>query len=417
MTETMTIDDLAGFLDGPDVRVVDVRPTWAFNGWGEGTRTGHVRGAIAFPASWLQQIDDTRLRGLLLSKPLTPAHRIVAYGEDSDVDVFARRLERLGYPSPLRSEASFTELADDPRIPIEQLANYRQLVFPDWLHDLLETGDVLHPPAGPPVLLHANFGVPEEYLDGHIPGALYLDTNVLESEETWNRRSPEELDQALRRLGITTVTPVVVYGRDRAADPAEQVPGRRIGQIAATRAAIILMYAGVRDVRVLDGGYNAWVAAGYEVESEPNEPTPVAAFEADIPDRPEFIVDLDEARSLLRDPRGVLVSIRSWAEHVGRTSGYSYIDETGDIPGAVWGNCGDSAYDMQYYRSLDNTMKPYTEIAADWRAAGITPDKRVAFYCGTGWRASETWFYAYLMGWPSVALYDGGWFEWKNHLT
>ncbi|MEJ2559104.1 MAG: rhodanese-like domain-containing protein, partial [Anaerolineae bacterium] len=39
---------------------------------------------------------------------------------------------------------------------------------------------------------------------------------------------------------------------------------------------------------------------------------------------------------------------------------------------------------------------------------------RVAFYCGTGWRASETFFYAHLMGWPHVAVYDGGWFEWSR---
>ena len=44
----------------------------------------------------------------------------------------------------------------------------------------------------------------------------------------------------------------------------------------------------------------------------------------------------------------------------------------------------------------------------------ITPDKWVAFYCGTGWRASETWFYAYLQGWERIAVYDGGWFEWSQ---
>jgi 3-mercaptopyruvate sulfurtransferase SseA len=38
----------------------------------------------------------------------------------------------------------------------------------------------------------------------------------------------------------------------------------------------------------------------------------------------------------------------------------------------------------------------------------------VAFYCGTGWGASETWFYAYLMGWARIAVYDGGWFEWSQ---
>jgi 3-mercaptopyruvate sulfurtransferase SseA len=69
---------------------------------------------------------------------------------------------------------------------------------------------------------------------------------------------------------------------------------------------------------------------------------------------------------------------------------------------------------MQHYRNMDNTMRAYPEIAANWQEAGISADKRVAFYCGTGWRASETWFYAYLMGWPRIAVYDGGWFEWSQ---
>jgi thiosulfate/3-mercaptopyruvate sulfurtransferase len=69
---------------------------------------------------------------------------------------------------------------------------------------------------------------------------------------------------------------------------------------------------------------------------------------------------------------------------------------------------------MQHYRNVDNTMRAYPEIAANWAEAEITGDKWVAFYCGTGWRASETWFYAYLMGWDRIAVYDGGWFEWSK---
>jgi molybdopterin synthase sulfurtransferase len=80
----------------------------------------------------------------------------------------------------------------------------------------------------------------------------------------------------------------------------------------------------------------------------------------------------------------------------------------------VWGNCGTDAYHMQHYRTVDNTMRAYPEIAANWAEAGITRDKHVAFYCGTGWRASETWFYAYLMAWPRISVYDGGWFEWSQ---
>jgi thiosulfate/3-mercaptopyruvate sulfurtransferase len=69
---------------------------------------------------------------------------------------------------------------------------------------------------------------------------------------------------------------------------------------------------------------------------------------------------------------------------------------------------------MQNYSNMDNTMREYHEIEVFWSDVGITPDKRVAFYCGTGWRASETFFYAHLMGWPSVSVYDGGWYEWSR---
>ena len=94
-------------------------------------------------------------------------------------------------------------------------------------------------------------------------------------------------------------------------------------------------------------------------------------------------------------------------------SGYNYIGPAGRIAGDVWGNCGTDAYHMQHYRTVENTMRPYPEIAANWAENGITPDKWVAFYCGTGWRASETWLYAMLMGLPRAAVYDGGWFEWS----
>ena len=67
---------------------------------------------------------------------------------------------------------------------------------------------------------------------------------------------------------------------------------------------------------------------------------------------------------------------------------------------------------MDHYRNVDNTMRSYYDIAARWHAWGVIPDKRIAFYCGTGWRASEAFFYAHLIGWATVAVYDGGWWAW-----
>src|SRR5438132_414999 len=273
---------------------------------------------------------------------------------------------------------------------------------------------------------------------GHIPGAVafpsawlktvdspeverllrskaILNTHRLEKPEDWNRRTPAELETALRSLGITHDTTVILYGRDTEGHANEKWPGRRAGQIAACRAALILRYAGVEDVRLLDGGYDCWVQAGNSLETLLRDPAPVASFGIEIPRHPELIIDIDEARQILADrEHAALVSVRTWREHIGQVSGYNYIGPAGRIAGDVWGNCGSDAYHMEHYRNVDNTMRSYPEIAANWTGAGITTDKWVAFYCGTGWRASETWSYAYLMGWPRIAVYDGGWFEWSQ---
>jgi thiosulfate/3-mercaptopyruvate sulfurtransferase len=62
-------------------------------------------------------------------------------------------------------------------------------------------------------------------------------------------------------------------------------------------------------------------------------------------------------------------------------------------------------------------MRSYHEIASLWQSQGITPDKNVGIYCGTGWRASEAFFYAYLMGRQNIAVFDGGWLEWSQDVT
>jgi thiosulfate/3-mercaptopyruvate sulfurtransferase len=58
-------------------------------------------------------------------------------------------------------------------------------------------------------------------------------------------------------------------------------------------------------------------------------------------------------------------------------------------------------------------MRDFRRLEAAWAEVGITPDKKAAFYCGTGWRGSEAFMCAWLMGWPRIAVYDGGWFDWS----
>ncbi|HEV7604807.1 MAG TPA: rhodanese-like domain-containing protein [Candidatus Limnocylindrales bacterium] len=415
---TISTSELSARLGDSTLTIVDVRPLIAYNGWrrGEDARGGHIPGAAAFPIAWLDSVDEVEIERLLDSKGIVPGREIVIYGDGADdARALAAKLETLGIEGARVYEDGLSGWAVDESRPLDRLAHYDKLVHIEWLRDVLAGKTPEAAPAGKFMLFHVNFGVPEEYAEAHIPGALYLDTNWLEDPADWNRRSPEAIEAALLQLGIARDTTVIVYGRDTEGDANEKWPGRRAGQIAATRALMILRYAGVDDVRLLDGGYDWWVRAGNPVETVDRQPTPIEAFGATVPVRPEVIVDIEEAKQIIADPEGAaLVSVRTWREHIGNVSGYNYIGPAGRIKGDVWGNCGTDAYHMQHYRNIDNTMRAYPEIAANWEEAGITADKWVAFYCGTGWRASETWFYAYLQGWERIAVYDGGWFEWSQ---
>lgn len=417
MAKTITTTELAQRREEPNLIIVDIRPMNAYNGWRlrDEARSGHIRGAIACPEALTVNLPAADMIKLLETKGIVPEKTIVIYGyHDGRSSEFADGLAQMGFKNVLVYDAGIEMWAANPNLPMDHLARYEKLVHPQWVHDLMDGNNPETYNKNSYAIFHVTFGVFEEYQAGHIPGAYHLDTNSLESNKDWNRRSPHELEETLLSHGIRYDTTVVVYGRDSNPSMMLEHPGKKAGQIAATRAAAILMYAGVEDVRLLDGGLDAWLSAGYEIETDLNTPLPVEDFGRPIPFRPEYIVDIDEAKSLIADPNGVLVSVRSWKEYIGETSGYHYIIPKGRIAGSVWGNCGSDAYHMQNYRNGDNTMREFNEIAAFWREMGITPDKRVAFYCGTGWRASETFFYAYVMGWPHIAVYDGGWLEWSS---
>jgi molybdopterin synthase sulfurtransferase len=417
-TALTTAASLRDRLEHESPIVLDVRPLRAYNGWRQGgdARGGHIPGAIAFPVEWLASVDQREVERILDEKGVTAGRATVLYGDDRHPPSrLLPVLHERGLTDIEILTGGFPAWAADPGLPIDKLPRHEALVHVDWLREVLDGGRPEAAPTGRFLLFHVNFGVPEEYAERHIPGALYLDTNWLEDPADWNRRAPDVLDAALRGLGITSDTTVVLYGRDTEGDANEKWPGRRAGQIAATRALMILRYAGVDDVRLLDGGFDWWVQAGHPVETTLRQATPVESFGVAVPLRPEVIVDIEEARQMIADPGGAaLVSVRTWREHIGAVSGYNYIGPAGRIKGDVWGNCGSDAYHMQHYRNVDNTMRAYPEIAANWAEAGITADKWIAFYCGTGWRASETWFYAYLQDWPRIAVYDGGWFEWSQ---
>lgn len=406
-------DKLVNVLSKPGYRVIDVRQADAYNGWRlqNEPRGGHIPYAKSLPAKWLKYVDWIEI---VWHKKILPEQTIVIYGyTDDDVKNVAERFISSGYPNVFMYQGFVSEWLNNENLPLRKLKRYRHLVPASWVNKLIQDGHAEEYNNNKFLIVHAHYRNREAYLSGHIPGAIDMDTLALEAPETWNRRSPQELKKALELHGITADTTVILYGKFMFPDNADEFPGSAAGDIGAIRNAFIMMYAGVKDVRVLNGGFQSWTDEGFEISYVDEPRKAVAEFGQFIPAHPEFAVDTPEAKQILASPNAELVCVRSWAEYIGEVSGYNYIEPKGRIPGAIFADCGSDAYHMENYRNVDHTTREFQETANIWMSKGITPDKHLAFYCGTGWRGSEAWFNAWLMGWPNVSVYDGGWFEWS----
>ncbi|WP_436872882.1 sulfurtransferase [Kosakonia sacchari] len=272
-----------------------------------------------------------------------------------------------------------------------------------WLADLLQRRPVTAGPQGEWRLLEVGCDAEHRYRAGHIPGADYIDTREVESLPLWNVLKPEQLRQVLLSHGLRAESTAILYGR---------------GNYAAERMAHILLYAGIREVHLLDGGWQSWLRAGFARQTGASSGiNPQSDFGVNIPARPELLLNMAQTQQRLAQPDTLLVSIRSWPEFSGQTSGYDYIAAVGDIPGARWGQAAGDSQLITNFHHADGTVRNPSEIAALWQQQHITGDNPVIFYCGTGWRASFAFFIARALGWADIAVYDGGWFEWSQHTT
>ncbi|MGM1057368.1 MAG: rhodanese-like domain-containing protein [Bacteroidota bacterium] len=410
-TEELTRKKEAG------AKIIDVRSADAYNGWKEKkeSRGGHIKGARSLPGKWTKYMDWIET---VRHKEILPEDELILYGyTPEESEQVASHFQKAGYKNISLYNGFLKEWTLDTKLPMERLPGYRHLVSAEWVSKLISDENPPEYENDKYVVVHSHYRNRDAYLTGHIPGAIDMDTNSLESPETWNRRSPAELKKALEEHGITADTTVVLYGKFMFPDNDDDFPGSAAGDIGAIRNAFIMMYAGVKDVRVLNGGFQSWEDAGYEVSTEEVQKEPVVEFGAVIPVKPELAVDVSEAKKILASNDAELVSVRSYREYIGEVSGYNYIEAKGRIPGSIFADCGSDAYHMENYRNVDHTLREYHETAENWIKNGITPNKHLAFYCGTGWRGSEAWFNAWLMGWPKVSVFDGGWFEWSNDPT
>ncbi|MEX2586063.1 MAG: rhodanese-like domain-containing protein [Balneolaceae bacterium] len=413
--DTLSTSTLHSMIHERGIRFLDIRPIAAYNGWalqGE-RRGGHLPGAKSLPLQWTTYMDWTEV---LEEKQIDKDQILIVYGyHPDDSKAMAEKLFDLGYTQVSVYNEFVNEWSSNPELPLDQLPRFKHLVYPEWVESVLKGEDSPNFEGNDVVLCHSHYDHIEDYHAGHIPKAIPINTNSLESTETWNRRTPEEIRETLQGLGIRHDTTVIIYGRFSSPvynnDP---FPGKSAGHLGALRCAAIMLYAGVKDIRILNGGITSWETSGFRLSTDPIEPKPVDDFGIDIPGSPYYMIDTPEAKKLIASDHGELVSIRSWEEFIGNRSGYHYINRVGRIPGALFGNCGSDAYHMENYRNFDHTMREYHEVEEAWVSGGITPDKHIAFYCGTGWRGSEAFWNAWLMGWPSISVYDGGWFEWCN---
>jgi len=233
------------------------------------------------------------------------------------------------------------------------------------------------------------------YLAGHIPGAVLADLDRdLAAPPGPGGRHPmpatADFEAAMRRAGVRDDRPVVVY------DDADST--------AAARAWWLLRYFGHPSVRVLDGGYRAWTAAGRLVQSGPGAPgAPAASFAAgDFTARPGHmeLLDAEAAGTLART--GLLLDARAGERYRGETE---LVDPVaGHIPGAISAPTAENV-------KPDGTFLSAAALAARFAALGAADGAAVGAYCGSGVTAAHEVLALSLAGIPA-SLYVGSWSEW-----
>ncbi|SCL30991.1 thiosulfate/3-mercaptopyruvate sulfurtransferase [Micromonospora nigra] len=265
---------------------------------------------------------------------------------------------------------------DDPLVEAEDLAAELDRADPPTLLDV--RWRLAGPPGG------------EDYAAGHLPGAVFvdLDTALCGPPGPAGRHplpDPAALQSALRAAGVRTDHPVVVYdGGDG---------------MSAARAWWTLRWAGHRPVRLLHGGWPAWVAAGLPTSTRVLAPAP-----GDVRVRPGAlpVLDADRAAALAAADDAVLLDVRAAARYRGETEPVDPV--AGHVPGAVNLPAGEYV--------ADGRFPAVGALRERFAAAGVVEGRPVGAYCGSGVTAAQAVLALHLAGRPDAGLYVGSWSEW-----
>lgn len=223
------------------------------------------------------------------------------------------------------------------------------------------------------------------YEASRIPGAIHLRPGELATTiegVPFQVMSPFEAEPVLRAAGLRNEVTAVVYGAPPEYDP--------------SRIVWTLRYFGHDDVRYLDGGFAAWLAADGEIETE--SPSVEATEYTIVAVDEDLRVTGDWVLSQLGDdpydmPAIQLVDARSQGEYDG-----------GHIP---------SARSVNWTRNLQTGfLLSETELAGLYD--GMDPTKTTVTYCVSGQRGSFAWLTLTALGFEDARLYDGSWNEWGS---
>jgi thiosulfate/3-mercaptopyruvate sulfurtransferase len=235
------------------------------------------------------------------------------------------------------------------------------------------------------------------YLQSHLLDATWLHVESLRAADAglpFQLLSGSQYAALLSRLGLTPGTPVVVYSAGDQAD------------IDATFAVWLLASAGIRDVRLLDGGFAKWELEGRPVSQRYPRAAAGGGFDPNA-FRPAVAMLEDVVRAA-EGSGALLVDARPPEQYEGTAGAQA---RRGHIPGAVNHPWKDDLEKPEF--SL--VWKSPARLRQEYASAGITPDRDIILYCNSGTEASHVYFaLRYLLGYPRVRVYTGSWTQWAE---
>jgi thiosulfate/3-mercaptopyruvate sulfurtransferase len=263
--------------------------------------------------------------------------------------------------------------------------------FPN-AHLLVTPHDLAHAvgQAASPRPLVLDMRPPDAYTAGHVPSAIHLDlwgVSLIDTDPAPLKAFMWMIEHVFAIHGVESSTPIVVYDEQSG--------------VRAARAFWFLEYFGHPSVRLLDGGFNAWVRAGLPVARDA-EPARVTEWTGRREEG--TIATWTQVRDAIGHPDTVFVDARSDGEYCGTMV---RAKRGGAVPGAVH---------IEWTRNLtpDGDFKPAEELHQMYTSAGVTPDRQVITYCQGGYRAAHSYLALRLLGYPRVRNYVGSWKEWGD---